>query len=92
MLIYKAGSNKITLKGTDYIADENGIIDVPDDKIDSSVWASGFVSARGRLQELEAQKPPETISDSVPVSLIDIPVSVIDEKTIDKPTKPTKNT
>lgn len=87
MLIYKAGTNKITLRGTDYIADENGIIDVPDDKIDSSVWASGFVSARGRLQELEATKPavPEALTTAVsvlePIASVDQEPKPADKRT-----------
>ncbi len=55
MQIYKTGCNQITLMGATYAADERGIIDVPDDKINSSVWSQGFVSARGRIAQLDKE-------------------------------------
>lgn len=60
MQLYKDGCNTLTLGGVDYPADERGIIEVPDDKITSSVWTQGFVSAAGRLAQLAARAEPET--------------------------------
>lgn len=60
MQLYKDGCNTLTLGGVDYPADERGIIEVPDDKITSSVWTQGFVSAAGRLAQLAARAAQET--------------------------------
>lgn len=60
MQLYKHGCNTLTLGGIAYPADERGIIEVPDDKITSSVWTQGFVSAAGRLAQLTVRAEPET--------------------------------
>lgn len=92
MQIYKAGTTTITLSGTTYQADERGIIDVPDDKINSSVWIHGFVSANGRLKELEAQKATEPVADSATKApVIEHPAPTAEAKPVAKTdTKPTK--
>jgi len=76
MQLYKANTNKLTLGGVEYVADDNGIIDVPDDKVSSSVWGWGFVSAKGRLAQLEREA-----AESVAVSAAADPV-------VAKPAKP----
>lgn len=71
MKIYKEGANSIVLNGQSFHADENGIIDVPDNKMTDSVFERGFVSAKGKIAKLqreaaEVQKP-----------IIEIPVTAI---------------
>jgi hypothetical protein len=56
MKIFKTGTTKITLQGEDFMADSNGIIDVPDDRIDSSIWGKGFVAVTTARQT--QQEPP----------------------------------
>ncbi len=43
MLIKKTGAKQITLSGITYHADARGIINVPDDKMLSSIWSRGYV-------------------------------------------------
>lgn len=52
MKIYKANTTTITVLGVAYFADGNGVIDVPDNKVGSSIWGQGFVCADGYLAEL----------------------------------------
>ena len=53
MKIYKAGATGITLAGQAFSADGDGIIDVPD-HLASNAFHQGFVSAKGRMRELQA--------------------------------------
>lgn len=66
MKIYKRNATAITLDGVVYGADEYGIIEIPDHKMNSGVWSQGFVSAQGRLEQIakaqtnaQAQAAPE---------------------------------
>lgn len=83
MQIYSPHQSRIRLAGIDYVADENGIIDVPDDKINSSVWSSGFVSAKGRLQELAAAQS---------AALSEAPISAEPAIELTAPPKPVEKT
>jgi hypothetical protein len=53
MQIYKDGAAAITLGGVTYTADERGIIVIPGDFIPAHACRQGFVSAKGRIAELE---------------------------------------
>lgn len=66
MQIYNPSKTDITLNGILYAADENGIITVPDDKINSSVWTQGFVSAHNRLAGLARPATTEPIATPAP--------------------------
>lgn len=50
--IYKPNTASVTVLGEAYTADENGIIDIPDDKFSPTVFSQGFVSAIGRINQL----------------------------------------
>ena len=49
MKLYKFGSDKLTVDGVDYLADEKGIIDIPDSQVSSSVWSMGFSRVNAEL-------------------------------------------
>lgn len=56
MKIYKLGALSLLLSGMTYTADEDGIIDVPDDAVTQDVFAAGFVLADGKLAEIARKK------------------------------------
>lgn len=66
MELYKSGCRELAINGVGYQADERGIVEVPDDKINSSVWAAGWVSAAGRLKTLEAEHAMAAGADETP--------------------------
>ncbi|SJM96021.1 hypothetical protein [Crenothrix polyspora] len=55
MKIYKWGVNSITLVGQTYDADSDDIITIPD-HLQRSAFTKGFVSAKGRQAQLDAEK------------------------------------
>jgi LEA14-like dessication related protein len=70
MKIYNPHKTTITLNGITYKADESGIIDIPDNKMNDSVWGQGFVSAKGRIAELSTQEVDNNL-ESVPAVIAD---------------------
>lgn len=91
MQIYKEGESQININGETYLADENGVIDVPDQAVGTAVWGRGFVSAAGRLAELGRlvdQTPAPAIDKPLPASA----VSTTDNAVNDKPASSAKNT
>ncbi|TAN71614.1 MAG: hypothetical protein EPN17_00990 [Methylobacter sp.] len=58
MELYKSGCRELAINGVRYQADERGIVEVPDDKINSSVWAAGWVSAAGHVKALAVEIAP----------------------------------
>lgn len=56
MEIYKQATPSIVLSNQVFYADEDGIINVPDEMIDSSVWTNGFVSAASHRKAIDAAK------------------------------------
>lgn len=61
MQVYQQGCDQITIGKTTYVADERGIITFPDSEVNSSVWSSGFVSAKGRIAELAAEQSAKPV-------------------------------
>jgi hypothetical protein len=68
MQLYKRGAKSIVLGGITYQADGNGVVDVPDNKVDSSVWGKGFVIAGPVLAAIEADRLKEEAAAAKPVS------------------------
>ncbi len=56
MKVYKHNALQITISTGTFVADENGIIDIPDNQVTSAVWSQGFVHAKGRLAQLERER------------------------------------
>ena len=77
MKIIKNGCSKLTLGGVNYTADEHGIIEVPDDKMNDSVWGHGFVSAQSRLKALAVEQAAAT-------PVIPQPAAPVAAKIVDK--------
>jgi len=55
MQLYKRNAKGLTVGGVTYPAD-NGFVDVPDDKLDSSVWTQGFVIGAPVVAALDAEQ------------------------------------
>ena len=53
MKIHHATKHKIRLDSEDYFADNDGIIEIPDNKVNSSIWSQGFTVVNNRLTEIE---------------------------------------
>lgn len=65
MQIYNPSKTRITLNGIVHTADENGVIDVPDTQMNSSVWTQGFVCATAHLAQL-AKAQAEAVATATP--------------------------
>lgn len=76
MQLYHPQKTELTLAGNTFYADDNGIITVPDNQINSSVWTQGFVSAKAKLEELATRATPEPIAVPAPA-----PVPSVDTTT-----------
>lgn len=85
MKIQHSTKNKIRLDGEDYFADSNGIIDVPDNKINSSIWTQGFVVAKNPIAEIEKQAQAAAVNPVAPL-VVDMPtpLKTLSKKTVDK--------
>jgi hypothetical protein len=81
--IYKPHTTSVTVLGETYTADENGIIDIPDDKFSPTVFSQGFVSAIGRINQLAREASTVTHDVELPE-----PVQVIAEPAVIKATTP----
>lgn len=68
--IYKPNATSVTVLGETYTADENGIIDIPDDKFSPAVFSQGFVSAIGRINQLAREASTADLTQPEPVQVI----------------------
>ena len=64
MQLYKPNTRRLNIKGVDYVADSNGIIEVPDSEMHDGVWSQGFTVATGRLRELAEQAEREAKAEA----------------------------
>jgi hypothetical protein len=53
--LYHPTLKGLTVSGQTFETDENGIVNVPDDKMNASVFSMGFVLAKARLAQLAAE-------------------------------------
>lgn len=66
MQLYNPCKTSLNLNGITYTADENGIITVPDDQLNSSVWTQGFISAHANLANRAAGTVAQSLAPPEP--------------------------
>jgi hypothetical protein len=66
MKLYNPCKTSLNLNGLTYTADENGIITIPDDQLNSSVWTQGFISAHANLDRRAAVTETQSLAPPAP--------------------------